>query len=564
MRGRLIGCVVAVLALGWWGRPAEAARSYTIAQTPVAPVSFGMGTAGTLTYRITNTNNGGNVGERIYELRFRLPGTGTTFAATTAAPAGWTRTAYSTTSVTFRATSWANAIATGAFRDFAINFTFRSTTVDVNETLRDIRARYTTTTTGPPFTRLASVTTNNPGSWTLKSLSITSFQITDPFGAPVSAVAYGAQFRLVMTVRNNSTATQTAIISNANPPGRVPGSLTPTGPSSTVYTPNPLTLAAGASGTITFTYTAPFGPPGTIQFTASARNGANTATSSIALSNILTVSPLNASLAVTPSCLFTGDTATFTMTVTNNTGAAVTNVTPSALTRVLHDGAGIGAFSAPNPAWFDLAVAASNTFTWTATVTGVVPASGNKPSFEVTGTASANGGLVTPLATSPTQDIDAYLVSAAPSTTNASSTNGELIFTVNNRGCAAINSVSIAVPTIPSGWSFVNGPYDSYSEVDLSVGNTVDTWTMTWSDPSAGFAAAPTAAERLPIDFTGDFSMVFSAMPTATGTSNFTITITDVAVPVNIRTPQTSITVNPFDSAGPNAASGLIWQEQVR
>lgn len=558
---------IVVLAIALWGGEALAARNFVGTQTPAPNALVTMGTTGTLTYRITNSNTGGNTGERIYEVRFRVGGGGrrggggatSTFSSATAAPAGWTRIAYSTTSVTFRANSWANAIPTGSYLDFPIAFNFRQTTADTTEQLRDIRATYTNSTGGPPFTWLGSDTDSNQGGWRLKSLSITSFQTTDLSGTPVSAVAYGTPFRLVMTIRNNSTATQTAIVSSANPPGLVGGSVSPGAPSSTIYSPSPLNLAPGASGTITFTYTAP-GTSGTIQFTAFARNGANSATSLTALSNVLTVSPLNVSIAVTPSCLFTGATATFIMTVTNNTGSSVSNVTPSALTRVTFNGASIGAFTGPLPlpTIASLATGATGTFTWTAVVTGIVPASGPKPSFYVTGSATANGGvIVTPVATSNQEDIDEYFVNVAPLVTNASSTNEELTWTISNRGCAAVDNVSIS---LDPDWTYGN---DAYSAVDVSAVNTVESWTAGAPNPVV-FTAAPSAAERLPLDFSGDFSLVFSVLPAAPETSTFTVTITDAAVPPNTRTIVTSVQVIAFDPTGPNAAGTRIWQEEFR
>lgn len=556
MPTRYITTVLAVLGvLGLWETSAHAARDFTAAQSPAPNAPVTMGTTGTLSYQITNANTGGNTGERIYEVRFRMASGLSTFSSSTAAPAGWTRISYSTTSVTFRANSWANAIATGNSLNFAIIFNFRSTTADTTERLRDIRARYTTSTGGPPFTNLGSDTDSNQGGWTLRSLSITSFQTTDLFGVPVSAVAYGTQFRLVMTIRNNSTASQTAIVSTPNPPGLVGGSLNPGAPSSTVYSPSPLNLAPGASGTITFTYTAPSGTPGTIQFTAAARNGANTATSLTAVSNVLTVSPLNANIAVAPSCLFSGDTATFTMTVTNNTGSAVSNVTPSALTRFTFNGASIGAFTGPSPASFDLAAGASNTFTWTAVVTGTVPAAGPKPSFYVRGSASANGGLVTPVATSTQEDIDEYVVSLAPATTNASSTNEELVWTVTNQGCAPIDRVSI---TIPSGWTYAS---DGYAAVDLGA-SVVDSWVP--GSPNPVLFTAPIPGERIPLGYSGDFSLVFSAVPASAGTSDFSVTIIDTAVPPNTRVTTTQVQIDPFDTTGPNASDAVLWQEEYR
>jgi hypothetical protein len=75
---------------------------------------------------------------------------------------------------------------------------------------------------------------------------------------------------------------------------------------------------------------------------------------------------------------------------------------------------------------------------------------------------------------------------------------------------------------------------------------------------------APIAAERIPLDYTGEFSLVFSAMPVVTGVSNFTVTITDAAIPPNTRTPVTPVVVNAFDPVGPNATDSFVWQEEFR
>jgi hypothetical protein len=164
---------------------------------------------------------------------------------------------------------------------------------------------------------------------------------------------------------------------------------------------------------------------------------------------------------------------------------------------------------------------------------------------------------VTPVSTSNREDIDAYLVSVSPTDTNALSTNEELTWTVDNRGCAAVSSVSFS---IDPDWTYAN---DAYSAVDVSAVNTVETWTASTPNPVV-FAAAPTTAERLPLDFAGDFSLVFSILPVTPETSTFTVTITDAAVPPNIRTIPTSVQVNAFDPTGPNAAGTLLWQEEFR
>src|SRR5205814_110998 len=165
----------------------------------------------------TNTAGGSNASERIYEMRFRM-NSGTLFSSSTAAPANWTRTAFNTTSVTFRANSWADAIVSGASVDFTVVLNLRSTTADVTESLRDARASYTLDTTfANGISRTGRVTINNPGSWQLRSLQITSFQTTDTSGVPVSAIAAGITFRVAIQVKNLSTATQNGIVANPSP-----------------------------------------------------------------------------------------------------------------------------------------------------------------------------------------------------------------------------------------------------------------------------------------------------------------------------------------------------------
>ncbi len=556
MRRWLIPGIIIVLTLSVWGGPAEAARSYTITQTPAMPALVTMGSTGTLTYRITNTNSGGNAGERIYQVRFRLPGTGTTFSGTTAAPAGWTRTAYSTTSVTFRAASWGNAIVTGAFLDFPIVFVFRSTTVDTNETLRDIRAYNTTTTTGPPFTNLGSVTTNNPGSWTLKSLEVTSVQITDLTGTPITLLTAGTSFRLVMTVRNRSTATQTSIVSNPNPPTAVKtGTVTQT-LTSTVYSPSPLTLAAGASGTITFTYSTLATDTGTIYFTAPVRNNTGTATSATATSPTLTVGifKFTASITVSSSCRYSGQSFTVTMTLTNTYVENIINVTPTLSVSLA--GAPLTLTSGPSPAAPNGPVPASGgtfAFTWVYAVT----AAANGEAFTFDGTATGTGAIsgtprTTPASSSPSTKAGGYLV--AVTSTNASSTNDEISWTFQNNGCAATNSVAIP---IPAGWTWSG---DTYSLVDSGVGTSVETWTVSGSNPVV--FTAPVVADQQYVGGQGEYRLTFSTTPTATGPNAFTLTITDAngyaaAVP-------TSVTVNPFNTGGLNDVGTTIWQEQYR
>jgi hypothetical protein len=429
----------------------------------------------------------------------------------------------------------------------------RSTTADVtNETLRDIRARYTTTTTGPPFTSLFSLTTNTPGSFSLKSLAITTFQITDLSGTPITAIVAGTSFRLVMTVKNNSTVAQSPITSIANPPaatktGTVTQSLTGT-------VGSPLNLASLASGTITFTFSTSAGDNGTIYFTASAQRIA-TVSSTTATSPTLTVAPcvLSASFQLPASaiCQYAGTNVSLRVGLTNNCAVTFNTVTPT-----LNPPAGpVTLVSGPTPASIaSIAVGTTATVNWVYQINNAaVPPATNPFTFTASAT-SVSPALTAPAATSPFITRGEFPITVNPPVTNATSTNVELTWTATNSGCANVNSVAV---TIPAGWVSAN---DAYSLVDLSAINSVETWVPTGANPVT--FTSPDVPNQLPQSFGGDFSLVFSATPASAGVSNFTVNVTDangVTVPVNV-----PVTVNPFkDPNGLNSVTNRMWREQV-
>jgi hypothetical protein len=550
-RWRLLGILALVMAAGWGG-VAQAARSYTYVQAPAIGTQFDMGSTQSLAYTITNTATGGNAGERIYEMRFRIS-SGSLFSASTVAPAGWTRTAFSTTSITFRANSWANAIPVGGSVGFTLAVAMRTATTNVNETLRDIRGRFTNTTTGPPFNLLASITTNTPGGWTLMALAITSFQITDLLGTPITALTAGSSFRLVMTVRNNSSATQNNIVSNPNPPTAVE-----TGTVTQVLTGtvgSPLNLAAGASGTITFTFSTAATDQGTISFTAQARNGA-TVTSRTATSTTLAVGRFSASLSAAPTCQYVGANVTVTMALTDGYPYSILNVTPT-LTPVA--GAPVTYLSGPTPASPipNVPVSPPDTLVaWTYQVNAVGTTDPFTFSGSATGTGNTAGSPVhtTPPATSASVARGEFPAAIGPAVVNAGSTNVEMTVTITNNGCAAVNSVAI---TSPAGWT---GAGDAYSLVNLSAVNAIETWTAGGANPVV--FTAPNVAGQMPVTFSGDFSIVYAATPAGATTSAFTVRVTDangnfLDIPLNV-------TVNAFKSGSLNDAANRASREDFR
>ena len=311
-----------------------------------------------------------------------------------------------------------------------------------------------------------------------------------------------------------------------------------------------MSLAPGASGTIIFSCTSVATASGTLFYTAAARNGA-TVTSSTATSTTLAVSKFNANLAGSSSCLYAGATLTLTMTITNNTGAAVTAIS-STVTPVA--GAPVTYVSGPTPAVIaSLANASSTNVVWVYTLNS----SGATNPFTFSGSATGMQGvsiLTTPTTTTSNITLGDFTVAVSPASVNASSSNTELNIDVTNNGCANVNSVGI---TAPAGWSWGG---DAYSLVNVSAVNAIETWTVGGANPV--IFTAPNVAGQLPLTFNGDYSLVYTSTPNSATTSTFTVRVTDAGgnfldVPVNV-------TVNAFKSGTLNDAVNLIWREDFR
>ena len=191
-------------------------------------------------------------------------------------------------------------------------------------------------------------------------------------------------------------------------------------------------------------------------------------------------------------------------------------------------------------------------------MTGTVDAVNPKPDFWVQGSVSANAGsIASPVVTSNTVDVDDYVVSVAPASTNASSTNEELTWTVTNRGCANVNSVAV---TVPVGWAFGG---DAYSLVTDTTLTDIETWTVSGTTFTAPLNNAPLADPgRMRLDQNGQFMLVFPATPTVTGNSNFTVRVTDENGTFIDKT--TTVPVNALAPGGANAARPRAWREEFR
>jgi hypothetical protein len=251
------------------------------------------------------------------------------------------------------------------------------------------------------------------------------------------------------------------------------------------------------------------------------------------------------------------------MTVTNNTAAPLTSITPSALTRA-GTNTTIGAFTGPATACsgaFPLPVGGNCKYTWTAPVTiiGSYPAVGAKPTFWVTGSATANPGPITsPVNSSNTQDVDGFVVTVAPTTTNTDSTNQEFTFSVTNRACDDLNKVAITVPA-----GFVYGG-DGYSLATDTTGNPNESWSQAGTTFTAPLNNAPAVdpGRIPPIGSGGNFSVVMSSTPAAVGTYTFTLVFTDDTGVA--KTSTVDVPVAAFGTGTINSASPSIWREMFQ
>ncbi len=534
MKNPICRYFILLFCLAFWHLPAYAARAFTVAQTSPSPAQFDMAVNNTGIFRVTNTNTGGTT-DRITAVRFRLNSTGSTFPNSPILPAGWSFTYSSNKSITF-STTFANGIQPGAFLDFSIVINGWATSADTTERFRDVRATFTTSggSTGTLTGNIAS-----PG-WTVKSLVVTWTVVT--------STPRSCQFTLTMTVKNNSTSAITNVTSVPTPP-----TITTTGGASatTISTPPTFSLNAGASNSFAWIYNTG-ATAGTLTFTASAKDGGGTRTSRTVSPPVITVtssSCLTAAFTSPPAggaCVFSGDTATFTVHVTNGTGVALTNVQPSVPTK--GGTATIGTLNPATQTAVPLANGASVDFTWTAPIIGNVD-----DTYFISTTVTSTGGTnPSASATSDaTADVRGYIVQESPDV-NASSTNQEIILSVTNHACNNVTSILVATP---AGWTW-NG--DSYSLVNGTDSGAL-AWTVTASGLNALFTAP--AANQLAVGAIGEFRLVYTT-PSTTGTSTFTLTVTDST---SLAKPGSdTANVNSFNSGSPNsnATSTGTWREQ--
>lgn len=251
----------------------------------------------------------------------------------------------------------------------------------------------------------------------------------------------------------------------------------------TVYSLTPFSLAPGASGTLTWLYSADVA--GSVYFTARATNNSATSKSISVNSNTVIIGNFTAAVTVSPSTVVSGQNVTVQMTVYNNGTQAVINAVPSALTPC--GSAAMTLVSGPVPSSIaSIPAGSSGVFQWTYAVTGSVG-----QTYCISGNATANGGLTTNTSTSNTGSLSAYSALVSPSAVSSGAANVTLTWTVVNGGGYTIAEVDIATPVSggnwncgsvspPSGWSGSCASTVAFTGGSIAPGSA-NTFSITFS-----------------------------------------------------------------------------------
>lgn len=484
-----------------------AARNFTVQNLAGSPVNYYMRDTVSMTLRVTNTNTGGDVNDGIREVRFRFPAKMLISATGHIAPTGWTVTNIDMTNnrITFRANSSAYYYNAGGFRDFTIVLNAQADNTDILENLAQVRVRYASG---------QRVTKNNitAVSWYRRGLKIISM-VANP-----DLLESGDPFTLTITVQNVSSATQTNITANPNPPAE-----TSTGGFNPSTTSNPsISLGVLQTNTLVYNYTTQTNDEGTVYFTCNVRNGANNTTGINTNSNTVYIGRFTANITYSPECPLSGETINVTMTVTNNNVFSLSNVTPTLTTGGT---ATLVKLSGPNPTSIaTLNSGSSATFSYTYQITGVFDSTFYFSGYAVgQKTTPPAGSRQTPTYITPTRYVREYTLDLTPDSILSGSKNYYLKFTLNNKvnnTCSSDNNYNIKKVTIaiPAGFSY------SLSNFSYMIGNFIsdtadpnyeyytENWTITDNSGLISFTSnSPTY--DLPVKKDGYFSLFITNTP---------------------------------------------------
>ena len=298
LRHSLLAFIVSALVLLL---PGQALAAFTVSLPANSAVTMGDG-SGVLSFTITNVDEN----PPIDTVRFYVP-SGLYYVEWTSPAQGWIFSNYGLSGANYwiEFTTSSNNINQGTSQVF--NLTMEGPgwgnlvrdTVDRTDSLAQVRAWRTN--------NVEATFSGALPAWQRKALKL------QPVATP-SLVGIGNTVTLEMLVENRATAAKNGITATPSPPTATGATFTNTG--GPTYNPNPLNLAAGAQGTITYTYV----PTSTGQgyFSASVRDTLGTSTSKTENSNVVTIADFSATLTHSPLDVSPGDSLTVTMTVRNN------------------------------------------------------------------------------------------------------------------------------------------------------------------------------------------------------------------------------------------------------
>ncbi len=309
-----------------------------------------------------------------------------------------------------------------------------------------------------------------------------------------------------------------------------------------VYSLDQFSLTSGQTRTIQWKYSADM--TGSVYFTARATNSAVTARSKSVNSNTVIIGNFTATLAVTPSSVVSGQSVTVNMSAQNNGTSSLVNVTPSLLT-ACPGGATETIVSGPVPASIStIAGGSSGVFQWTYLITGTFG-----DGYCLSGSASANGPVVSNTATSNTGTISTYSVTLSPAVVASGSTSQTLTWSVYNGSGCTVRTVSIVTPAAGPNWTCA------------SVGPPAG-WTASCSG-TVQFDSSGVGSD-IPAGGTKTFSITFSSTETVTSDKvvSFPLTVTARGCGGSASTLASAVTVSAYalnlthSPAGPIDADG--------
>ncbi|MBI5506042.1 MAG: DUF11 domain-containing protein [Deltaproteobacteria bacterium] len=416
-------------------------------------------------------------------------------------------------------------------------------------------------TTPAPIVNTATVSaaTSDPASGNNSSTSSTPVSASADLSivktGPASATP-GATLAYTVTVTNNGSSDATSVsVADPTPAGLI--FVSNAGNCATAYPCSLGTVAAGATRTITTTYSIPssYTTPAPIVNTATVSSattdpvaGNNSSTSSTPVSASADLSIVKTG----PASATPGADLVYTVTVSNNgssdaAAVSVADTTPSGLTFVSN--AGYCTTSYPCV----LGTVAAGT-TRTVTTTYSVPSSYTTPA-PIVNSATVSSSTTDPVAGNNSSMSSTPVVASADlevsKTGPASATPGtNLVYTVtvHNHGSSDATSTSVADPT-PVGLTFVSNAGDCTTAYPCSLGTLVsgDSYTITTTysvpssyttpDPIVNTATVSSAASdpvpgdnsstsSTPVSASADLSIVKTGPASATTGTNLVYTVT--------------------------------------